>query len=521
MPEKKKCRTCGKTRSIANFHLQGRGQRRADCKFCKNTREINSSRYASRRKLKRTEEVEPTPMMEEAPPSKRYVVTWAQNATPVNVRFIRALETYCEENDAQLLVIPGRYRNPTSVWNQHNKNDEWWAKEVHPYLFSGRLDLGKLAIYGDISVQPTAVTPLSGFEVFMGGASAIFGHPKIQLETVATAKRRYPRIATTTGACTLENYTDSKAGKKGEAHHVFGAVVIEEADGLFHLRHINAERGGGFIDLEYRYTHDSITEAARPLAFVPGDIHVDKSDPDVLDAVFDAEDSIVKTLRPRRLIFHDVLDFNRRNHHTINDFLDRYDRRMGDTGQQDVVETEVDDAIRFLDERTPDDCQAFVVGSNHDEAFDKWLRTADPRADHVNALFFHETWVKVLRERQKTGTWKGAFQLWYEDLGEGRVTFWDRDEPLKIADIYFNFHGDKGAGGGRPGKTTYAKLGVKTVTGHTHAPGIRDGNVTVGVTGALDMGYNSLPSGWMNSGCLVYANAKRTLLHVIDGRWRA
>jgi len=45
---------------------------------------------------------------------ERLVITWAQNATPANHGFLQSLLEYCKTNNAKLLVIPGRYKNPTS-----------------------------------------------------------------------------------------------------------------------------------------------------------------------------------------------------------------------------------------------------------------------------------------------------------------------------------------------------------------------------------------------------------------------
>ena len=39
-----------------------------------------------------------------------------------------------------------------------------------------------------------------------------------------------PKMMMTTGSCTVKNYTDSKAGKKGEFHHTLGFVIIEIKD---------------------------------------------------------------------------------------------------------------------------------------------------------------------------------------------------------------------------------------------------------------------------------------------------
>lgn len=451
-----------------------------------------------------------------------YVVTYAQNATPAYQPFLKALLVYCEATGAQLVVLPGRYTNPTSIWSHNMKSNEWWDPALHPYLFSGRKTLnGNVTLYGDISIQPTATRPLSGFEVFSGQCSAVFGHPKLQLKTVATAKRRYPRILTTTGAVTKANYTSSKAGKKAEAHHVFGATIIEvDEAGLCHLRQINAVRDGTFIDLDKRYTESGVTEAGRALALVCGDIHVEQADLDVVEATFYRDDSIVKTLKPETIVYHDVLDFRVRNHHSINSFTDRYARAV-DVDTADRVEDEVCEAVKFLDESTPEDTCGVVVQSNHDEAFDRWLNEADPKRDPVNARFFYEMWSRKIEVFEASNDWVPAFELAYGRFGAQRnIRFLRRGDPLKIAGIHCGFHGDKGLNGTRGSVSTYAQLGVKTISGHHHAPSILDSAYVVGVTGSLDQGYNFTPSNWLHSHCVVYANGKRSLLHVLDGQWR-
>ena len=47
-------------------------------------------------------------------PVKRYLVTAAQNATPLHDGFWKALQIATTHYEAELLVIPLRYRNPTS-----------------------------------------------------------------------------------------------------------------------------------------------------------------------------------------------------------------------------------------------------------------------------------------------------------------------------------------------------------------------------------------------------------------------
>jgi hypothetical protein len=357
--------------------------------------------------------VPPEPMTlstEEPERAERYVFTYAQNATPAHAGFLAALRVFCRERNARLVVLPGRYKNPTSVVTKDQEHDEWWAAELAPFLFAGRMTIGRLTVYGDISIQPTAARPVSGFEVFAGHNSAIFGHPKIEYKTVPSNQRHWPRILTSTGACTVPNYVSAKAGKKGEAHHTIGACVVERDPRLFHIRQIYAAPDGSFTDLDREYTPTGSRAADRPESMTTADVHEIKMDPLVDAASFRGPSSICGFLRPKRLIYHDLLDFDTRNHHTRGDFQNRYARAMG--WKNDVVEVEVARAIDFLD-RTPEDIEPIVVRSNHDAAYDRWLKEADFREDPVNARFYVETWKAMLDEFDRTGAWPDAFELLY------------------------------------------------------------------------------------------------------------
>jgi hypothetical protein len=57
--------------------------------------------------------------------------------------------------------------------------------------------------------------------------------------------------------------------------------------------------------------------------------------------------------------------------------------------------------------------------------------------------------------------------------------------------------------------------------GHSHSAAIIDGVYVAGLCGLLDQGYNQGPSGWSHTQIITYPNSKRTLLTILDGKWRA
>jgi len=143
---------------------------------------------------------------------KRFIISWAQNNTPVHKKFISNMEKYAKEIRADIHIIAGRYKNPTSIFN--DSEEEVWDAKVKPYLDAARHDIHKyVSIMSDVKVQPTAVNPMTGMQGMSGINSCIFGSPKVQLEMIPVLEGQTPKMMMTTGACTVSNYTDSKSGK--------------------------------------------------------------------------------------------------------------------------------------------------------------------------------------------------------------------------------------------------------------------------------------------------------------------
>ena len=134
---------------------------------------------------------------------KKFIVTWAQNNTPVNERFFKNLIKYSKHIDADIHVIAGRYKNPTSVWSDEQEEDERWDEMVQPYLDANRHDIHKyVSIMSDIKIHPTAVNPMTGMQSISGVNSCIFGSPKLQMEMIPVIEGEKSKMMVTTGACT-------------------------------------------------------------------------------------------------------------------------------------------------------------------------------------------------------------------------------------------------------------------------------------------------------------------------------
>lgn len=441
---------------------------------------------------------------------KRWVVTSAQNATPVHAGFLEALENYCEVNDAQLLVLPYRYRNPTSIFT--DSDHDWWDTSVVPYLMDQRITVcDGLTILGDVKVQPTAQNPLSGMEGFTGTNSCIIAHPKYEMRSVATTQGHMAKIMTTTGSVTLENYTPSKAGKKGHHHHCFGASVVEHDGENFFIRQINADKNGNFYEWDKYYTRDGVEDYDSCLSLTMGDVHHWWLDEDVDKAI----DGVIAELNPEHLILHDVIDSFSISHHHSSPFV-KYAKRMG---AKDSIFRELTDFCSWAKEKTPN---LVIVPSNHHEHIKRWVEETDWRNDPVNAQFYLETALYMLKN---SGIDEGGasvpdpFAYWMGKMLP-QATVLRSDESFMLGDVEHGIHGHVGPNGARGSLNAFSKMGKKITHGHCHSPGVKESAYAVGVS-SVQMNYARGPSGWLQCHCIQYPNGKRTLFTTINGKYKA
>lgn len=447
--------------------------------------------------------------------AKRFIITSAQNATPIHDDFFASLKQYAAHNKAELVVIPIRYKNPTSKWSQSQANAEVWDPAVGPYLYNQRKQLNdNLTLISDIKTVPTATNPLSGFESITGSRSGILGHTKIQLSSIATPHHRYPKILTTTGAVTMQNYTDTKAGKKGEFHHSYAALVVEVIGKKFFMRHVNWD-GSGFIDLNTRYSPEAVSEAPRPLALVLGDTHRATMCKVVENATF-APGGMVETLDPSFLVFHDLHDGASTNHHTKKDPFAQLTKRVNFLH---LVKEEIMNDVMWL-AGVCKGRQGILVPSNHDDFLARWLREQDWRLDPENAEFYLETALHLVKEIKAGNGTPHPFGHWVDKLkGNAPIRCLERDESFVLGNVELAMHGDKGTNGSRGSAKNLRRIGVKSIIGHSHSPAIEEGCYQAGTSTPLRADYNVGPSSWLNAHVILYANGKRAILPIIDGLW--
>jgi hypothetical protein len=465
-------------------------------------------------------DTEIVPMKKRLPVSKFYVITSAQNATPVHKPTWGALQQVAKYYDAEMVVLPGRYKNPTSQWTEKNKEHEWWDESVVPYLCDGRVNLNeRLVILSDIKVQWAAQTPLVGMDALTKEKSGIVGHGSRGLRSVATPQYKYPKIMLTTGACTVHNYTDSKRGKIAMFNHCFGGLIVEIDGDAFYVRQLNATKDGHIIDLDMEFTPSEVLRAKRALSVTMGDIHYRWILPDVVNAVFEMPNSLVNMIDPEYLFWHDVIDFHSRNHHHKDDWITQFAKWKY---KIESVRDEIEEAVRFVNEHTPDNRKSVVVSSNHDRAVARWLREVDFRNDPVNAEFYLECAQRAIASAKITGGGievDDPFIAYAKTLATQNVRFLKQGESFVLERVEYGFHGDVGPNGSRGTTKNLSRIGIKVTKGHNHTAEIVDSCYSAGISAGRLEYENGGPSSHTNAMVVQYANGKRAIIFIIDGRF--
>ncbi len=459
----------------------------------------------------------------------RFLISSAQDDTPVHADFLKNIEAYAAYIGANILI--GGHTYQLGLFEDHASEANVYDPALSEYLCHDRVQLTPDILYiGSANILPTAANPLAGWLTQNHGNHVVIPHSKIALQSIPRLKDQAPRFAISTGTVTMPNYTARAAGQKSIFHHTFGFTVVEiDVDGEVFLRPVSADDDGSFQDLNTLVADGKCEGDKRVRAISWGDIHHEQLDDTIAAASFGYDRknkrilnniNILDGLQPEIQFFHDTLDFRRRNHHNLHD---PHVMALVSANGSENVEAEVQEASDFIAACTRDFCTTVVVESNHDNALARWLKNVDGAADVKNAYYWHDlnsAWHKAIRAGNDSFN-VVEYGLRLANLPDS-VEFVGAGQGYQVDGIECGLHGDLGISGSRGSPNQFKRFGVRTSTGHTHTPSISEGAYVAGVSAKLDQGYNKGPTTWAHAHIVQYHNGKRTLLLMsADGRCQA
>ena len=461
-----------------------------------------------------------------------YFISGAQCHTLVHEQLLQNMKVYAKYKNAIIYIIPYQTNNPRVI-----RQVEGWDERIREYLNSSNMIINNVINYiGDINILPTAKNPLTGLVPFSGDEEikthVIIGSPKYQIETLkrfeSFEKQPINNILTLRSSLSITqpNYSNQKNNYIAELHHTNGFNIIEfDENGVAFIRDISCDKEtGSFYDLDVLVEDGVVKKNNEISGIVVGDIHSGNQEVGVLDATI----SMIKDLKIKDVVLHDVMDGSSINHHEGFDITKKLNNSIigGDSLEEELAD--VDDVInQFLNIK---DISLHFAKSNHDDFINKWLNQVKSHVNAgVNSLYYldftkmgiiYATKLKKMFDNGEINKiemkeMENKFNHFREYIKEKYPQINIIECDLKIKSWECGLHGHIGVNGSRANTRQYANTtNDKIIKGHDHTPTRTNGVISVGTTSRLRLGYNEGPSSWGHANAIIHKNGKAQLIYI-------
>lgn len=421
--------------------------------------------------------------------STNVIVTAAQNNSAVHSRAFSELEKYAQRLGAELIVIPIQYNK--NAFSAAKEEEFKFASEVIPYFVEGAFKVDSAIVYANCHVLPTAKYPVNAAADLNGGERyTIVASPKMQQKELPRLQGQEPMTCYTTGAVTLTNYLNSRAGSVAEKSHKIGAVHIVDNQ-VFPLEYDEEKL--------WVYEYD---------VAVLGDIHAEQ----LSESAFHKSIQMIKTHKISTVVLHDLFDCMTLNGHERENpdhlFIHQRSNLEDDLHRVENVLNSLGN-IKHVRE-------IVVVRSNHDDMLDRWLKDAKyhPKYDAKNATMYYRLQYLKHMYMQHMGKTPNvlelALSLKKSTIIDKKVNFLELGDSYQKHGVELAHHGHKGVNGARSG---LQKTNQKMIVGHSHSGQRLDNFITVGTNSKLVQGYNvGGGSTWTTHNALICKSGRMTLI---------
>jgi len=438
---------------------------------------------------------------------KKFVITTAVVGQPVEKRFYKSIKTYCKKNKALLVVIPVEASGAI-------KAGQRMPLELHKEVWAvGDVSLNNNVQICGILTNAKQVNPLTGLKKLAKQKTIIMGSPKQARETVANSKTKIPHVMVSTGAITKavyqgKAYMSNRSDYLARMEHRLGAVLVnvENAES-YHFSEIRCDASGSFAHMGTLYKPNGSTSTAKVSAFVMGDLHVTQQD----EAALDAWVSIAKKVKPKAMVYHDFTDGISISHWKADDIISKTrDYEKGLTS----IENELTACAEMLTRLKSCAKTHYVVDSNHNDFFSRYIRSKRFQSDHENFRISVKMAAMMLDGKNAV---EEVILSKMSPKDRKNVIFTKEDKDLQISGFEVAVHGHRGANGSKGSLKGLANCFDKIVIGHSHTPGLTGDAYQVGTTTG-PQGYEKGPSSHMHTSCLIYENGTAQLVNSIFGK---
>lgn len=413
----------------------------------------------------------------------------------VNEQFVSAMELYCKENDAQLLLVPIRGVRSEFTFNKHvsDRYGKYFCTEA---IFNSNLRLINTGI------TPNNKNPIKSIkELGHKNYSIIAASTKQCMEMIPSIHKYKTHLVYLTGTCSNIIYKNNITGHINNDNNKLGAIIVEiQDDKIFYIRNIEWINNY-FVDLNKSYYSNKIKKINAE-AIVAGDMHL-SGDEDIKSLNLLKQE--IKFLNCKKLFIHDFCSHNSINHHEKDNWISQV---MSNKMFKNLEEEHKYTATIFNEwAKNIKHVHFYIVKSNHDCWLDKYLSSSNTWIkDPNNSLYCHKLCGYKLNNLYP---FEHAIRKYLDK--NILITFLDR-QSIKICGIELSLHGDIGNNGGQASLKSLELSAGNCVIGHSHQPKIGFHGMQVGTNTKLDLGYNKGGSSWHNGNVSIYKDGHKQML---------
>lgn len=450
---------------------------------------------------------------------KRFIVTTAVSGKEVDELALKAMQTFCKNEDAMILIQPCE-----DVASRNSVFDYELDRRLRDCGFVYKdLYLNSNFYLSSITVSAKQINPLTGLDrLAQSKGSTILASPKQYLKFVPNSNLKLPHALMTTGAVTISDYSTDKSMSKrtsylAEFDHIVGAVIIEIEDkDTFHFRQIQFDHDGSFYDFGWKYSPDGSVTPMETLIengentpkCVFGDTHAGSHDKEIDQVLAEITDYVCAD----EIIVHDLFDNRFNNHHDVGKPVTRAKLAMQ---KKTKMMTEGEITANWLNNWTQKVNRVTIVKSNHDEALERYIDEGRWKDDPEN---LYDACLLVRKRMEGKDPLRYLVETMVGLSEPEKINWLSRDEDYMIYGIECGSHGDKGGNGSRGSLQGIEKSYHKATVGHSHTAGILRNVYQVGTSTKLKLGYNTGPSSWTNTMCIHYPNGQRQLINMFRNK---
>lgn len=446
---------------------------------------------------------------------KRFVVTTAVTGCIPNQKVLKSLKSYCEKNNAFLLILP--CSDPASIKSHKYDFSLHHSLPTESIVFKD-LNLNENIFLSTIKLSAKQINPLTGLKRLAQRGSCILASPKQMLEHVASSnKKQIPRALMTTGSITDPNYSTNyymseRTAYIAEDDHKTGAIIVEikDKETFFYRRIQINSKNGNFTDINKVYSPNGKVRKTNAHVVNQPDWHVLSTDPSFRKA---AED-VVNKVKPEYMTFEDFFDGISINphekHNVVSRTLKQQNGLLSLKNELMACSEEIDSVSKW-------DAKNIVFKyGNHEDFLKRWLNTAEYSNDpnnHYEGVIL----AKALLEGHMP--FEYAMRNLYPVKNQKKIKFLTVNDSFKLNGIENGVHGHLGSGGKRNPSMAGLEAYGPCTTGHNHSAAILREVVRVGTATYLQLSYNDGASAWTQTLNIQQKDGARQLITVINGEW--